>query len=573
VDDQRFDAFVRAAATAPTRRRVLAMLVASAVSSIFPRSPASAAPRAACDPSAPGDGGCGGGLACCLNQGGPVCADLSSSPFNCGVCSNFCASGVCNNGVCGGGETGCSIGLTQCGDAGNCVDLSSDPNNCGTCFNACPSGTCSGGICVPGADECPPGLTLCGTAGELLGCFDLSSDLNNCGACFNVCQSGLVSVACRGGQCVRADCPPELTYCGAVDLCRDLSTDPLHCGGCGTACASGVCTAGVCADTGCGPGLVDCGGVCVKLSSNRANCGTCGFICAQGADCLSGQCLCRAGLTYCEGLGACLDFSADPSNCGGCGVVCAAGETCRAGVCQAPPKPTATPKPASKPARTPSTPPDATLSWPFALDEGQWTIINGYRGEGGYALRPDGSPNYFLFALDFARCQPDSVDDGRGRCALADGGLYGEGADQTGWDVEATRGATVLSPVDGTIAWTDTSTPSCLGFAIDVDGAPGYRLALFHVEGYPKSGRVQRGKPIGKVSAKGCGQGDHIEMVLYKPQAGADDKDPVAGRVGVPFAGEWEIDGCAYPDDKRTANQYRGELVPCTTAAPASADA
>jgi hypothetical protein len=52
-------------------------------------------------------------------------------------------------------------------------------------------------------------------------------------------------------------------------------------------------------------------------------------------------------------------------------------------------------------------------------------------------------------------------------------------------------------------------------------------------------------------------------MVLYQPQAGAAD-DPEAGRKGVPFAGDWTIAGCDFPDDKQTANQYRGVLVPCT---------
>ena len=57
--------------------------------------------------------------------------------------------------------------------------------------------------------------------------------------------------------------------------------------------------------------------------------------------------------------------------------------------------------------------------------------------------------------------------------------------------------------------------------------------------------------------------GDHIHMALYQPQTGAAD-DPEEERKGVPFTGDWVIAGCDYPDDKQTANQYRGELVPCT---------
>ncbi len=149
--------------------------------------------------------------------------------------------------------------------------------------------------------------------------------------------------------------------------------------------------------------------------------------------------------------------------------------------------------------------------------------------------------------------------------------VTGEEAEEAGWDREATRGATVLAPVDGTIAWVDESSPSCLGFAIAIDGHPDHRLALFHVEGYPTRGRVTKGEPIGRVAAGGCGPGDHIHMVLYKPKAGAAD-DPVDGRVGVPFAGAWEIDGCGYPDDKETANQHRGTLVPCQAPDRASAE-
>ena len=62
--------------------------------------------------------------------------------------------------------------------------------------------------------------------------------------------------------------------------------------------------------------------------------------------------------------------------------------------------------------------------------------------------------------------------------------------------------------------------------------------------------------------AFGCEEGDVLSTVLYRPRAGASD-DPEEEREGVPFADEWAIDGCDYPDDKRTVNQYRGELVPC----------
>ena len=93
------------------------------------------------------------------------------------------------------------------------------------------------------SQTCAAGLTLCPDAG----CVDLQSDLDHCGACGILCASQLVAVDCRNGECVRADCPSELEYCGPVDLCRDLQSDPANCGGCSNACASGVCERGVCA--------------------------------------------------------------------------------------------------------------------------------------------------------------------------------------------------------------------------------------------------------------------------------------------------------------------------------------
>jgi hypothetical protein len=114
------------------------------------------------------------------------------------------------------------------------------------------------------------------------------------------------------------------------------------------------------------------------------------------------------------------------------------------------------------------------------------------------------------------------------------------------------------------VAWTAEASAACQSVGIDVKGQPGYRLALFNVEGTPERGQsVKQGKRIGKVAKGGCEGGDVLSMILYKPQAGAAD-DPVEGREGVPFSRDWAIAGCDYLDDKRTVNQYRGVLVPCT---------
>src|SRR4051794_590036 len=60
------------------------------------------------------------------------------------------------------------------------------------------------------SQTCAAGLASCPAAG----CVDLLTDLDHCGACDSPCTSQLVAVDCRNGECVRADCPPELEYCG-----------------------------------------------------------------------------------------------------------------------------------------------------------------------------------------------------------------------------------------------------------------------------------------------------------------------------------------------------------------------
>ena len=175
-----------------------------------------------------------------------------------------------------------------------------------------------------------------------------------------------------------------------------------------------------------------------------------------------------------------------------------------------------------------------------------------------------GSQNDALFAFDFGVCRAENVDVADGTCEL---GPAAESSDadaaEPGWDTAATQGVDILSPVDGTVAWTEEANAPCPTVGIDIKGHPGYRLALFNVEGHPELGEsVKQGKKIGKVAKEGCAEGDRLHMALYQPQAGAAD-DPEAGRKGVPFTGDWVIAGCDYPDDKKTANQYRGVLVPC----------
>jgi hypothetical protein len=208
------------------------------------------------------------------------------------------------------------------------------------------------------------------------------------------------------------------------------------------------------------------------------------------------------------------------------------------------------------------------LDWPFEPEAGQWTIVHGYRAEdegtNTVATPPADGRDFARFGLAFAVCRPEDVDEVDGTCELGPAsGRSDAVANDPGWDTQATEGAIVVSPVDGTVAWTAEANATCRSIGIDIKDHPGYRVALFNVEGHPERGKsVKRGKRIGKVAKEGCKESDAVSMVLYRPHAGASD-DPEEGRDGVPFTDEWAIDGCEYPDDKRTVNQHRGELVPC----------
>ena len=605
VDHSIIDAVARAVAGGASRRQVLRLLAVGTVAGWLPGRAGAAPARQDCAASGLTD--CGG-----------VCVDISSDPFNCGGCGLACDSGVCEGGGCSAVnvDVGCVSPFVDCG--GGCADLSSDPLNCGGCGIGCESGVCEGGSCLQVSLGCVSPLVEC--AGL---CADLSSDPFNCGGCGVVCDSGV----CEGGACsavvASIGCVSPLVECGG--LCADLTSDPDNCGACGNVCASGVCGGGVCNEVGCPEGFTFCEafGACYDLDSDAAHCGACDITClndgAIAHKCTEGECVATScAEPFVDCAGECIDFSADPNNCGACGTICESG-VCESGVCSeskaspATPEATATTTAAPTPTTTPPTnggstrpskPPrdrsqgggsgssssgggsgsakpakvkqakvpqvaaakgsESVLAWPFDPEAGaQWTIVNGYRGEGEHAAPTSDGQNYAVFAFDFAVCGAEAVNDADGTCELGPAPASGGDTSKPGWDTAATQGAGVLSPVDGTVVWTEEANALCPTVGIEIKGHPGYRLALFNVEGHPKLGEsVKKGKKIGKVAKKGCEEGDRVHMALYQPQAGAAD-DPEAGRKGVPFTGDWTIARCDYPDDKKTANQYRGVLVPC----------
>jgi hypothetical protein len=622
VDNSNFDAVARAVAAGASRRQVLRLLAIGTVTSWLPGRTEAAPARQECEAAGLTDCGgvcadlssdpfnCGGcGIACesgvCEGGGCPqvslgcvsplvecggLCADLSSDPFNCGGCGIVCEG--CAGGTCPQVSLGCVSPLVECG--GLCADLNTDPNHCGACGNVCASGVCGGGVCNQVA--CPAGLTFCEAFSA---CFDLASDVTHCGACNVTCQSGSATAhECMEGVCVATGCASPFVNCAGE--CIDLSVDPNHCGACSSVCASETCIEGVCAALTCEAGLTYCeeDDACFDLATNDSHCGTCGTVCESGV-CTSGVCAeptaipatpTATSTTTPATPAAPTPTSTPPTD----------------GAATGTPKPRRDRSSREQGAGSESSPADtapgsakqdkakqakaeqakqavgeqakqakvkqaaatkgseSVLAWPFDPEAGQWTIVNGYRGEDEHAPPTNNGQNYALFAFDFAVCRSENVDVAEGTCELGPASeSSGADADEPGWDIEATRGAIVLSPVNGTVAWTEEASAPCPSVGIDIEGHPGYRLALSNVEGHPELGQpVKRGKRIGKVARGGCEGGDHIHMALYQPQTGAAD-DPEEGRKGVPFTGDWVIAGCDYPDDKQTANQYRGVLVPC----------
>jgi hypothetical protein len=134
------------------------------------------------------------------------CADISSSPHDCGGCGIQCAVDA----KCVEGSCYCKVeGLTHCTKPGfsvsgtgynpeECVDLESNPRHCGGCGNWCGCNSyCQGGKCYDVGTiltECEPYLGFGSSV-----CVDIETDAEHCGECYNECGENSY---CSNGECI-----------------------------------------------------------------------------------------------------------------------------------------------------------------------------------------------------------------------------------------------------------------------------------------------------------------------------------------------------------------------------------
>lgn len=182
------------------------------------------------------------------------------------------------------------------------------------------------------------------------------------------------------------------------------------------------------------------------------------------------------------------------------------------------PDPTAIPteapaEPEPEPTEEPAAPePEAAGSLIWPVTGGEWRILQGYNGSSH-------QNNSDLWQYR------DSLD-----LVNTDG---------------STAGATVYSPVTGTVRWLD---PASGGISIDMGN--GYAVALFHVtfDGSITEGSfLSQGQSIGFISGPGeagYSSTPHVHIALWQTGDGGN-----WNRVSVPFTGNFAISGYSLPND------------------------
>lgn len=162
------------------------------------------------------------------------------------------------------------------------------------------------------------------------------------------------------------------------------------------------------------------------------------------------------------------------------------------------------------------------IKLPFASGA-TWRVLQGYNGS---SHQNTSSTYQYLYSLDLVRVAGN------------------------------TAGQRVISPVDGTIRWIDTTYG---GMSINL--GDGYAFAYFHT--YPAPGlaagqTVSQGQYLGTIAAAGdAGNGGtpHIHVTLWTTNDGGN-----WDRHAEPFTGDHKLDGYDFPD-KGGTNQYAGTQV------------
>lgn len=304
MDHSRFDNITRTLA-APSRRSLLGLAGASALTAVLGRSEAEAKKKKCKKPK----------IKC-----GKACVNPKTSPNHCGGCGKRCEGDLtCINGQCACADTT----RTKCGTA--CVNLQTDEQNCGVCGEICGGGqTCVSGDCVGATcnQACTGGQHCCDPFGSgTPGCWNCCDD-QHCVA--NEVFNARGQVVCRIGGCNCPDDQPALCPAGfgsPAQRCTDPRSDKRNCHPdrftCGPGCPNH-------------PDHECCDGTCVFLPKCLNNtggwqecqtphCGVCGSPCDdEGFGCCNGSCV---------------DMTQDP-NCGSCGADCSSiGEVCEGGAC------------------------------------------------------------------------------------------------------------------------------------------------------------------------------------------------------------------------------------------------
>lgn len=132
---------------------------------------------------------------------------------------------------------------------------------------------------------------------------------------------------------------------------------------------------------------------------------------------------------------------------------------------------------------------------------------------------------------------------------------------------DAPAGQLIVSPADGSIAWTDAAF-GCVSIALD----EALFLSLCHladVSAFAPGEPVSAGQPLGLTAAPGdAGNGGlpHLHMALYRDPSGGSDRSQ---RIAIPFDGAYALSGIAFPaGEEHTGRELGAAGAPPPAAYP-----